>query len=156
MECFAKRIMPERRWATWNFSKQAGVVELGASINISSKHKKYRPHREAWSSYMFNRLLKMPPVLKMPGFWIWYSCISNGYAELWICLIMAPCGSKPEYATICRNAPQYTWAWLNIAECPWICLEMPDCIIIVTNVWLLDFYIQVVCYHFISLTRVRT
>ena len=36
----------------------------------------------AWSSYMFDRLLNMPPVLNKPGFWI-----CKGYAEFRICLL---------------------------------------------------------------------
>ena len=34
----------------------------------------------AWSSYMFDRLLKMPRVLNKPRFWIWHGCICKGYA----------------------------------------------------------------------------
>ena len=29
----------------------------------------------AWSSYMFNRFLKMPCVLNKPEIWIWHGCI---------------------------------------------------------------------------------
>ena len=65
----------------------------------------------ACSSYMFGRLLKMPPVLNKPGFWIWYACICKGYAEFRIHLIMAP------YASI---TPEYAWTWLNIPECSWM------------------------------------
>ena len=43
----------------------------------------------AWSSFMFNRLLKMPWVLNMSGLWIWHDCICKGYTESWICLNMA-------------------------------------------------------------------
>ena len=55
----------------------------------------------AWSSYMFDNLLKMPRLLNKPGFWIWYGCICKGYAVLRICLIMAP---------RLNNA----WIWLNM------------------------------------------
>ena len=34
-------------------------------------------------SYMFVRLLKEPQALNVPGLWIWPSCISKGYTELW-------------------------------------------------------------------------
>ena len=44
----------------------------------------------AWSSCMFDRLLKMPWVLNKLGFWIWHGCICKGYAEFRICLIIAP------------------------------------------------------------------
>ena len=60
------------------------------------------------SSYMFDRLLKMPPVLNKQGFWIWDDCICKGYAEFRVCLIMTPYASlTPEYASICLNVPQY-------------------------------------------------
>ena len=73
------------------------------------------------SSYRFDRLLKMPPVLNKPGFWIWHGCIYKGYAEFRIYLIMASYTSiTPEYTSIWPNTPQYTWTWLNIPECPWI------------------------------------
>ena len=72
-------------------------------------------------SYMIGRLLKIPPVLNKPGFWVWHGCICKGYAEFQIFLIMAPYASiTPEYAWICLNFPQYTWTWLNIPECPWM------------------------------------
>ena len=38
----------------------------------------------AWSSYMFNKLLKMLWVLNVAGFWIWFSCICKGYTEFWM------------------------------------------------------------------------
>ena len=47
-----------------------------------------------WSSYMFDRLLKIPWVLKVPGFWIRYCCIRKGFPEFWISLNMA------QYASI--------------------------------------------------------
>ena len=79
----------------------------------------------AWSSYIFDRLLTIPPVLNKPGFWIWRSCIYKGYAEsqyIWY----APYTSiMTEYASTCLNVPQYTWIWLNIAECLLICLIIP-------------------------------
>ena len=58
----------------------------------------YQGSGYVWSSYMFNRLLKMPQVLHVPGFWIWHSCICKGYAEF-------------DYTSICLNNP-------------WICLIM--------------------------------
>ena len=60
----------------------------------------------AWSSYMFDRLLKMPLVLNKPGFWILYDCTCMGYTEFCICLIMAPYTSiMPEYVSVCFNVP---------------------------------------------------
>ena len=74
------------------------------SLNIPNYHWKclnklfwlYQGSGYAWPSYMFNRLLKMPQVLHVPGFWIWHSCICKGYAEF-------------DYTSICLNNP-------------WICL----------------------------------
>ena len=82
----------------------------------------------AWSSCMFDWLLKMFLVLNMPGFWIWHDCICKGYMEFRIlCLNIAQCVTiMPEYVSICLNVPQYIWTWLNIAECSWICLKMPE------------------------------
>ena len=54
-----------------------------------------------WSSYMFDKLLKMPRLINKPGFWIWHGCICKGYTEFRICLIMAP---------HLNNA----WIWLNM------------------------------------------
>ena len=48
----------------------------------------------AWSSYMFDRLLKMFPVLNVSGFRIWHSCMCNGYTEFWISL------KKTQYQTL--------------------------------------------------------
>ena len=81
----------------------------------------------AWSSFMFDRLLKMPRVLNKPGFWLWHVCICKGYAEFRIRLIVAPYVSiMPGYASVCLNVPQYAWTWRNISECPWMCLKMPE------------------------------
>ena len=71
----------------------------------------------AWSSYLFDRLLKMPPVLNKPGFWTW----SVGICKVLCRVTMAPYASvTPEYPSICLNVPQYAWTWLNVAECTWI------------------------------------
>ena len=64
----------------------------------------------ARSSYMFDRLLKMPRVLNKPGFCIWHGCISKGYGEFGICLIMAP------YTSV---MPEYTWIYLIIPQQSW-------------------------------------
>ena len=70
----------------------------------------------AWSSYMFEKLLKITPVLNKPGFWIWHDCICKGYTEFqtsdytWII---------PEYASTCLNT-------LNMPEHCWILLNVPD------------------------------
>ena len=81
----------------------------------------------AWSSYMFDKLLKMPKALNVPGLWISHCCICKGYTEFWIYLNMAQYASiMPGYTSICLNVPQYAWKWLNIAEYLWICLKMPE------------------------------
>ena len=78
----------------------------------------YQGYNYDWSSYMFDRLWKMPGVLNNPGFWKWHVCICKGYAEFRICLIMAPYASGiSPYARIFFNVPQYAWTWLNIVEC---------------------------------------
>ena len=65
-----------------------------------------RALKYGWSSYMFERLLKMPWVLRKPWFSIWHGCICEGYVEFQICLIMAPYASiMPEYASLCLNVP---------------------------------------------------
>ena len=75
----------------------------------------------AWSSYMFDRLLKVPPILNKRVFWIWHGCICKGYVEFQICLIVDPYTSiMPEYAWICLNMAQYCWMSLNMPENTWI------------------------------------
>ena len=39
----------------------------------------------AWSSYMFNRFLKMPQILNVLWFWIWHGCTCKSYKEFWRC-----------------------------------------------------------------------
>ena len=38
----------------------------------------YQGPEYAWSSYMFDRFLKMPQNLNVPGFWIWQSSLCKG------------------------------------------------------------------------------
>ena len=60
----------------------------------------------AWSSYMFDRLLKMARDLNKPGFWIWHGYIYKGYTEFQIFLIMVTFTSiMPKYLSICLNVP---------------------------------------------------
>ena len=71
----------------------------------------------AWLSYMFDRNLKMTPVLNKPAFWIWHGCICKGCAEFRICLIMDPCSSTmPEFALMFLNMPEHGWILLNVLE----------------------------------------
>ena len=104
------------------------------------------------SSYIFNRLLKIPRVLNKPGFWIWQVCICEGYAEFGICLIMATYASiMPEYASVSLNMAEYWCMSLNMPENAWInCFKYAmvpnmllysydNIIIIATNVIILEF-----------------
>ena len=60
-------------------------------------------------SYMFDRRLKMSPLLNKPEFCFWHACICKSYAEFQICLIMAPyVSTTPEYASICFNVMPFT------------------------------------------------
>ena len=107
--------------------------------------------KHAWWSYMFDRVLKMALLLNKPGLWIWHSCISKGYLEFQICLILAPYASiMPEYASLCLDMAEYCWISLNIHENAWINLSdyvrvlnmawySYNIIIIVTNVIILEF-----------------
>ena len=81
----------------------------------------------AWTSYMFERLLKKPRVPNKPRFWIWHGCLRKGDVDFPICLIMALYPSiMPENAAMCLNVPQYAWKWLNIAKYHWIYQKMPE------------------------------
>ena len=64
----------------------------------------YQGSEYAWSSYMFERRLKMPCNLNMPGFWIWQGLhrVLNMF----------------EYGSICLYVRQYVWTWRNIVQCP--------------------------------------
>ena len=110
-----------------------------------------------WSSYMFEKLLKMLWVLNNQGFWIWHGCVFKRYAEFrmsyygstclnnaYVYLNMSKCPS------VCLSMAEYCWIFLNIPENPWIncsdyarVLNMPQYsynnIIIVTNVIMLEF-----------------
>ena len=77
----------------------------------------------AWSSYMFDRLLKMLRVIDKLGSWIWHGC--KGYTEFRRCLHMASYASimplnMPQYPLICLNMAEYCWISLNIPENAWI------------------------------------
>ena len=79
------------------------------------------------SSYMFDRLLKMPQILNVPGFWIRHGCVSKGYTEFWICLnmaqyasIMPECLNMLQCPSICTNIAEYCWISLNMPENFWI------------------------------------
>ena len=74
-----------------------------------------------WLSFGYTRVLNMPLVLNVPGFWIyqssWYARVTQGseYAGLtpeyaWICLIMFGYLWKClEYAETCVNMPKSAW-----------------------------------------------
>ena len=78
----------------------------------------------ARSSYMFDRLLKMPRVLNKPGFCIWHGCISKGYAEFGIWLHTPQlCPNIPEFTLLSLNSPENNWIFLNFTEYVWKCLN---------------------------------
>ena len=69
----------------------------------------------AWSSDMFDRLLKIPQVLNMLGFWKWHGCTCTAYTESWVCPNMTQYATiMPLYASLCLNFPPYFWTCLNI------------------------------------------
>ena len=89
---------PKSGYFFW-FSKRGKVVHLWVWLNM---------HQYPWiclnillcqgseyagSSYMFDKLLKIPRVLNKPGFWMWHGCICKSYAEFQVCLIMTPYAS---------------------------------------------------------------
>ena len=45
---------------------------------LSKTFRLYQGPQYTWSSYMFDKLLKMPQVLNKPGFWIWHSHMAQG------------------------------------------------------------------------------
>ena len=104
----------------------------------------YQGSEYAWSSYIFDRLLKMSRVLNVPGFWMWQSCICRGYTELWKCLNMGQYASMmPEYTSIFLNMAEYCWMSLSMPENAWIncsnyarVLSMPHHLRYLTGFWI--------------------
>ena len=68
----------------------------------------------AWSSYMFDKLLKMPRVLNISRFWM---RIMRLYMQGLYRVIMS------EYGSICLNVPEYAWTLLNVPEYTWKCMN---------------------------------
>ena len=73
-------------------------------------------------SFGCTRVLNMPLVLNMPGFWIYqsseYAKVTKGLEFAWII---------PEYAWICLIMFGYVLEiCLNMSEYAWICLNMPE------------------------------
>ena len=128
----------------------------------------------AWSSYMFDKLLNMPPVLNKPGFWIWHGLYMQGLRRVPNMSIMAPYASIiPEYALMLLNMPDHGWMLLNVPEHAWTncsdyasVLNMPrhsyNNINHVTNVTILEFLSSQFVHpgallpFYLFLTRVRT
>ena len=86
---------------------------------------------------MFDKVLSMPLVLNIPGFWIslvlnvlefWIrqgSKYASGFkyarilntSEFWICLNISWLYlNMPDYVGICLNMPKYAWICLNLPE----------------------------------------
>ena len=78
-----------------------------------------------WSFCMFDRLLKIPRVLNVPGFWIWHGlympCL-HSFKYVWIWLYAS---MMPEYDLICLIMSGHFWILLNVPEYPWKCLNKP-------------------------------
>ena len=69
----------------------------------------------AYSSYMFGRLLKMPPVLSKPRFWIWHGCVFE-YVWLWLHTLQERL-NMPQCALMSFNVREPGWIFLNVPEC---------------------------------------
>ena len=65
----------------------------------------------AWSSYLFNRPLKMPCILNVSEFWIYQSSGTVLHAR-----VMHRVLNKSEYGSACACD---AWTCLNMAECPY-------------------------------------
>ena len=65
----------------------------------------------AWSPYMFNRLLKIPQILIVPGLWIWLISICKCYIS--ICKFRI-CLKMPEYVLMPFNMLDHGWMLLNV------------------------------------------
>ena len=60
--------------------------------------------------------LKMPWVLNVSWFWIWWCiCYMTQYVSI-----------TPKYFSVHLNDPEYAWSWLKITDFPWVSLEMPE------------------------------
>ena len=77
------------------------------------------------SSYIFDRLLKMPQVLNVLRFWTWHGCICKGYPVFWICMNMAYVLIWPKMSPWCLNIPQSAFMSLTISGFGWILLNVP-------------------------------
>ena len=84
------------------------------------------------SSYMFDRLLKIPQILNVPGFWIRHGCVSKGYTEFWMSIYSSICFNNAwmsqyasmsldmhKHGSILLNVPEYAWKFLN--KLFWLC-----------------------------------
>ena len=143
MEYFAKTIMPECQCKClfspksgclfWFFKKGAGEAFLlalscmpvsvaeYASISLHLPKKPWKWLNKLFYarvlSSMFDRLLKVPPVLNVPGFWIWHGCICKGYKEFCMSL----------------NIPENVW--INCCNYAWV-LNMPHHFRYLTVFWI--------------------
>ena len=77
-------------------------------------------------SFGYTRVLNMPLVLNMPGFWIHqsseYAKVTQGLEFAWVI---------PKYACICLIMFGYVLEiCLNMSEYAWICLNMPEWLLV--------------------------
>ena len=101
-----------------HFAKKSLSVADNASVSLNIPKYPWKCLNElfrlclsseyAWSSYMFNRLLKMPRVLNMTRLYIW---------GLHRVLNMS------EYGSTCHNNP---WIYLTMPQYPSVCLNMSE------------------------------
>ena len=66
----------------------------------------------AWSSYMFDRVLKMAQVLNVPGFRIWMAQLYKQGLHR-VPNMVQYASIIPEYASIWLHVPRYVWTCLN-------------------------------------------
>ena len=72
----------------------------------------------AWWTDRFDRLLRIPEVLKSHCF---LNMSHLFMEEFWICLFMAPYALiMPQYALMCFHMPEHDWILLNGPEYVWI------------------------------------
>ena len=109
----------KRSWEATPLFSSCAPVSVAEHASISLNMLLVKDSEYAWSSCIFDRLLKMSLVL------VKHCCINKGYAEFRICLIMTPYASiMAQYASISMSLN--VWTWFNIAEWPWICLKMSE------------------------------
>ena len=79
----------------------------------------------AWSSYTFNRLLKMYQVLNKLRFRIWlkyeyvYARVTQSSKYAWLWLHTPQCLNMHQYALMSFSMPEHRWILFNVPEYAW-------------------------------------